>query len=98
MILTVKRQADKEIVGDDIVDELLSTQDVARERGRNELDEHSTNKSEKTLDVPFENLISIGELVEVADTGQAYKSKVTSVSIAINFPDVNSTISLERPL
>jgi len=53
--------------GEDLVDPLLTDERVARERGRNLIDAHSTRRQLITLTCPFTTLHDHGSLVEVRE-------------------------------
>ena len=86
--------------GPDIIDELMTTELVGIARGRNELDEHGSNKNNYQLSLPFLTLVLPGALVEVADSGYgaAWRGKANSVSISTNKHAVLMQLDVEVSL
>lgn len=68
--VTVQRSpADRQ--GPDISDPLITSDGVARERGRNEIDANSTNRELVSGSGPMGDFMRPGRLVEVMDAEQA---------------------------
>lgn len=88
---------------DPIIDELMSTEVPATERGRNYLAKESTHKWNYDIDMVYNAWQEIGSLVEVndSDLGEVFRGKLTSFSLTVSFsekdgPSSNVSISIER--
>jgi hypothetical protein len=80
--VTVQRApADKQ--GPDISDPLITTEPVAVERGRNEIDANSTPRQIVTMDVVPIAGLRINRLIEVQDlTGPPWRGLLTAIHIS----------------
>lgn len=87
-IVVIRGLGDRE--GEDIVEALLSEDSAALSRGRAELDQQATAKVERTIEIPYETGVEMGQLVEVADSlsGAVYRGKVI---------DIKSTLQGDPP-
>lgn len=72
--------------GEDVVDPLIATNEVAVIRGRAELDTYASGQQPVTLTVVYRPNIRVGQLVEVHDSlqGRSYRGKVVGVSYRLN--------------
>jgi len=96
MRITVSRQpADNP--ADPVVEPLLTTQEAMVERGRNELDDASSNRFTTRLQLPFKMLIQPGDLIEVQSTQETWRGKVLSTGVSIDRNAINQTLTIERP-
>ena len=68
--------------GDDIVDPLLSTEEVGLSRGRAELDENSSAHQLNTLVINYRAGLQLGQLVEVVDLmlARVWKGKIIGIT------------------
>ena len=88
--------------GPDIIDPLLSTEEVGRSRGRAELDALSTIKEIVTLQVVYRADLKTGQLVLIQDAlqGASWKGKITNITHKVSNvkePSVFTTLIIERP-
>jgi hypothetical protein len=69
-------------VGDDVVDPLVTSDVVAINRGRNELDAQDEHVDLVEIEAKFRGGVAPGKLIEVFDSfqGVSWKGKVQSVS------------------
>lgn len=84
--------------GPDISDSLITTEAVARERGRNEIDANSTNRYIVTGNGPLLSFIRPGSIVEVQQTSRPpYRAMVRkwALSITRDGDNFSATQSLE---
>lgn len=96
-LVVVRFLGDKE--GDDIVDELLATDAAALSRGRAELDLRATAPVERTIRVPYEAGIELGQTAEVTDElqGETYIGKIDSLNYSSQLAKAQMTIGLIVP-
>ena len=96
-LVVVRFLGDKE--GDDIVDELLSTDAAALSRGRAELDLRSTAQVDRTVRVPYEIGIELGQTVEVTDElqGQTYIGKIETIDYTLGVAEAAIVIQMKVP-
>lgn len=99
-VTVVRPPANKQ--GDDIADPLISSKAQALQRGRREIDEHSTNRFEVSGTMPLGSYMKPCELVQVTDVQKGnYKARLRNWSTRItrqengNFIAVSSVV-LER--
>lgn len=98
MRITVKTgAADK--IAQEITDELLTTIDAQRERGRSYL-YGQADAYLNTLAMPLKTMAETGQLAEIHDLahGEAYRGKVTSISISVVGARIDQRIDVERPV
>ncbi len=95
-IIAVRDAGD--LQGEDIVDALLSTVTVQLERGRAELDAHSTIPQSVSLGVVFRTGLELGQLAEVHDAmqGKSYRGKITGISHRIDNGAVTTLLDIEH--
>lgn len=96
-IVVVRFLGDKE--GDDIVDELLTTDLVALSRGRAELDSRATAFVERSIRVPYQAGLETGQICEITDElqGETYVAKIIGLSYANDLAEALVTIDLLAP-
>lgn len=96
-LVVVRFLGDKE--GDDIIDELLSTDAAALSRGRAELDFQSTAQVQRSLEIPYEAGLSNGQMVEVTDElqGETYYGKITGLDYRNELAQATVVMSLIVP-
>ena len=84
----------------DIVDDLMTTEQVALERGRNELDQKQFSRSIYICTLPLNEDISPGDIVEVQENAAAdvWIGKVTGVTINVADPAITHTLRIDRAL
>ena len=94
----IVRRNPGDLCGDDIIDPLLSTQAVAINRGRNELDRRATVKIPVTLRTIFRPGVLLGQLVEVSDSlqGIVYRAKVTQIRHDLTQTKATTALTVER--
>jgi len=80
--------------GDDILNALLSTEVVARERGRVEIDRQYTNRYRRQIDLPSLNFIQPISMVEI----DGNKGLVKSVKLSITNTGVKTSIDIESKI
>lgn len=80
--------------GDDITDALLSSDEVARERGRVEIDTNHVNKLEVVGEIPVMEYIDPESLVQVDDM----RGRLLSLSLYANKDTRKTTITIESRL
>lgn len=90
-------RAPANIVGVDIVDPLLTTDAVAIQRGRNEIDAAS-KITPTTLTIIHRDGLETGQTVEVMDSlqGRTWYGKIVGIDIALEFSKLTTTLSVER--
>lgn len=96
-LIVIRFLGDKE--GDDIIDELLSTDAAALSRGRAELDQRATAQVERVVTVPYEAGVELGQTVQISDTlqGQTYIGKVTGLDYANELASALLSVTLAVP-
>lgn len=89
---------------DPVIDKLILTQAVAKERGRNLLDQSGYDKSVITIETPLPGatsglrpgLLTPGKLVEVEDLWSTWRGLVRSLTISVNRIGITQQAELER--
>lgn len=94
----IVRRGAGDLCGDDITDPLISTQAVAVNRGRNELDRRATVKVPVNLRTIFRPGVLLGQLVEVNDSlqGITYRAKVVQIRHDIEQTKATTALTVER--
>ena len=100
MIAVIVQRGAADRPGSDIADELVTTEAVARERGRNEIDANSSSRSMLTCSGPLLEYLSRGKLVELVQRDRQPTRAVTrGWSMTITRQDdaitVDQTLDLE---
>lgn len=82
---------------DNIIDPLCTSRGVARQRGRNCLDEEGFNKTQYNLDMPYTVLPLPGQVVQVDDAsiGESFKAKVAGWSLKVTAQTDSSPVSVD---
>lgn len=82
--------------GRDIVEPLLSTNEVALARGRMELDTYSPGQQPVTLTVVYRPNLRIGQLIEVHDAlqGRSYRGKIVGISHRISRSEATTMLDI----
>lgn len=89
-VIVQRPPADKQ--GPDISENLITSDPVAIERGRNEIDANCSNRETVTGSGPLQGWIPPGALAEVADMEQAaWRAKVRSCAITLTRGDNDFT-------
>jgi len=101
MISVIVQRTPADRQGPDISDPLITSEPVAVERGRNEIDYHSSNREFISGNGPLRGFIRPGLLVRVADMENApYLAKVTACALVLTRSDTNFeadiNLTLER--
>lgn len=102
MIAIIAQRSPGDRPGPDITDQLLTTEAVARERGRNEIDAQSSSRMLYTCTGPLEEYRMRGELVELVQRDrQPLRALARSWTLTINRSEtdiqVDQTLTLEAP-
>lgn len=98
LAIKVKRGAgDKQ--GQDIVDPLVTTVQVAIDRGRAELDSSAENLQTVQLTVKFRPGIRNGQLIEVHDElqGESWRGKIIGIQYANQGLKLTAQLTVVRP-
>ena len=69
--------------GPDIVDSILSTDLSQRERGRQEINFHSTDRVIESGNLIGTSFIRPGSMVQITNSKESFKAKVTSFAFSI---------------
>jgi hypothetical protein len=95
-IIVERGAADKQ--GEDIVDALITTVEVARLRGRVEIDRQEPVER-VVLQARYKPGVRNGDIIEVQDSlfGRTWRGKIISLSHQISQTSVTSTLTVERP-
>lgn len=95
--LFVKRSLG-DLRGPDIIDRLLASDDVAIERGRNELDINSGLQDIELVTV-FRTGVKMGQLVEVLDAlqGRIYRGKIKGIRHIASSGVIQTQLTLDKP-
>lgn len=103
MKIEVTRQpADRQ--GPDIVDAMLTTEQAGVERGRQEIDKHSTNRVIERGNCPQLDYMATGSLVNVTHARGSYRGKLKSWAMTIDISQdgrdfsISTAISIEREM
>ena len=101
MISVMARRSPADIPGNDIADPLLTSEPVAVERGRNEIDKNCSSRELITSVGPHKEFLQPGKMVEVADhQQQLWRGMITSCMITIERDNdsttADTTIEVER--
>lgn len=81
--ITVQREpADKQ--GPDITDPLLTAENAALERGRNEIDHNSTARIIESITGPYRRFVAPGSLAKFHGRRGYWKGMVTRCAITLN--------------
>lgn len=85
--------------GEDIVDNYLGSIEAAKQRGRNEIDEHSSGLQSVDITIPYASGLVPGKYVKVHDSelSEVWVGKCESVSINADGPSVLLEVRLRRP-
>ena len=96
-LVVVRFLGDKD--GDDIVEELLSTDAAALSRGRAEMDLRSTAQVEKTVDVVYTAGLENGQTVEISDElqGETYIGKIIGLDYSMALASAIISVTLIVP-
>ena len=82
-VYAIRAPGDKQ--GPDISSTLMTSEHVALERGRNEIDASFTNRELVSSSGPYQGFVTPGALAEIADSErQSWRGKVISSSIDIS--------------
>lgn len=83
MVDVIVLRGDGDVQGDDIVDPLLSTLTAALARGEQALNDSTTGKIDKTIEIPYTSDIEPGVYVQVIDDFllEQYVGKVENIDI-----------------
>lgn len=90
--------------GQDIVDALLTTEQAGIERGRQEIDRHSTNRMIERGTCPQLPHMATGILVNVTTARGSYRGQLTSWALTIDISEdgrefsATTAISIEREM
>jgi len=87
--------------GEDITDELITSDIVAQERGRNEIEYNYSDREEVTTTGPFSGFLRPGKLAEVADSeGVIFRGMIKSCAIEFSFSGgefaADTSLEIER--
>lgn len=95
-IIVRRGAADKS--GSDIVNGLLATLEVAKNRGRNELDEQATIKVPVRYESVFRAGLATGQLVEVANSlvGKVFRGKIAGITHRVQETTAITELTLLR--
>lgn len=98
-VIVERYPADKQ--GPDISDALITSEAVAIERGRNEVDHSYTSRENVSGTGPYRGYMQNGKLVEVMDMEAGpWRGKMTGFSLSISRSDtefaVESSMRIER--
>ncbi len=97
MNITVRRApADKQ--GEDIRDELLTSEAVAIARGRREIDSNSTDRQIITCSSPVERYIPTGLLVEVAEESGTWRGVSRYWSCTMIFDENSCSVEVRTEI
>lgn len=83
MISIIAERSPADRTGDDIVDPLLTSEAAALERGRNEIDAGSTDRSLVTVNGPHRRWIQPGALVKCHGQRATWPGIITRCAITI---------------
>lgn len=84
MISVIVERAPADKQGDDIVDALITANNVALERGRNEIDSNFTNRESVSSTGPCQGYMRQGRLIEISDSEQlAWRGIIRTVAINV---------------
>jgi len=99
MISVIVQRPPADRQGPDISDPLITSEPVAVERGRNEIDYHSSNRETITGSGPLRSFIRPGLLVQVADMeSAAYRAKVTACALVLTRSDTSFVADINLTL
>ena len=84
MISVIVERAPADRQGPDITDQLLTADPPARERGRNEIDRNSTNRSLVSLSGPYRGWRQPGELLHYIGRRGSWVGMVRRSSLTIH--------------
>jgi len=98
-VIVQRQPADKQ--GPDISESLITSELVARERGRNEVDYAYSNREIVTGTGPLKDILRPGSMIQVMDLEQgAWKGKLTNFSLKLNRTDsgidASYSVTIER--
>jgi len=89
--------------GPTIVDTLILDQSVARERGRNFLDEEGNNQTLYNLNLPLTDsdtanppVLHPGDLISVQDLFETWRGQVKGVKISVVRPGITMSVEIEK--
>ena len=94
--ITVIR-GDGDVPGEDIVDHLITNDQMAAQRGRNEIDADTKIVSVEMTSVYRPN-VKTGQTGQVLDAmqGRAWDGKITGVEISVEFPKIITMLSIAK--
>jgi len=96
-VIVQRDPADKQ--GPEISEFLITSEQVAIERGRNEIDYNSSNREIVTGSGPLKGFIRPGSLVEVADMERsAWRAKVTGCALTLTRGDADFSADINLTL
>ena len=97
MQITVSRQpADRQ--GPDIVDELLTTDQVGIARGRREIDYNCSSRTEKACQCPKHDYMPTGSLTKVTESSGKWPGLVRYWSLTLTVDDNGSRFTADTRL
>jgi len=84
--------------GDDIVDPLVTEIFVGLSRGRAELDQRASNKSDIRYQTVYRSNVRLGDLIEISDAlqGLTYRAKVVGINHEISPTGAITNLVIER--
>ena len=103
-VIVTRSPGDKE--APEIINELMTTENCAKEHGRNFLDENGFSKSNFDFELPFRDVPLSGKtaLISDAQIGTTFKGKITGWSISVSAMSdknpivIRTDISVERSI
>ena len=97
MISIIVERGDADKQGDDIVDPLITSEAVAVDRGRNELDMNCSDRILVSSVGPYKEFFETGKIIEVSDSEQElWNGMIKSASLVLDID--NDTISANMNL
>lgn len=102
MISVIVERAPSDKQGPDISDSLITSEQTAVERGRNEIDEHFSHRGIISSSGPLTGFMRQGKIIEVADSEQlTWRGMIKTCAIVITSGqdsysrDINLTVERE---